>query len=745
MRLALVASLLLASNAASAQPPTTDRLLITLDVPSDEAPGYLCVIGRDRACDPEAIDENDHIKDDQRCRTQDVSTLDLEKTATSTYRLAAPLPPDGPRRELRQALAWLTEQASSERCDQPHERCRPEIRFSPTFQRSPILGTVSRFLPWADGSRPAGAMTCGGTGGATGENRRVAFISLELSNGNDVSPYGVDEVKLVGTTASLTFLKQIPATTKTFVQVMGGDYAPSGSSSIGSDEHVIVKLQPRCSHYIAKLPGHRDPISRVELTAPSFRRPLVCTPKDANATSLDIEVPFTSTAEEKTLVVTYGTTEGVTGSNEARWVTSLPPVPLLLAVRHIQFRWQRPIGCLADTWSEATPAKERSWNASCPRVTVSDETVCDLLTPEEPSRGWIARREIPHCEYRCTFIEPQALPLPLRFDRIRSSVGAAGRNEAIYSWNDQLKYEGHELTSTVAPADRRVMLELADPNEWRDRRGDQVDSIRVVNDQGFDQLDLTRRDDPLVQRWSSQVKGLGASKTEHAPPKWTAMSTPGRTCSDRLRIAIFGTRFYDEQTFEVRNGRVVLGSPFTYRPRNLIYVLGGIGSEYRSLFRSAVPYADLGFGVQVDLKGPWSLNIEGNAQLTQVLYKGIEALENNPAGFERLSYLRAEFRIGPEWWVNRRRGVALLGGLAVGTPLDFANRNKVGSVSFSIPLELHIIVTLLPHKLWLVPGLGLRLGERHFDFETDFRGAPTPSVERDASGYIILRIRGRLG
>src|SRR5678815_1847063 len=86
-----------------------------------------------------------------------------------------------------------------------------------------------------------------------------------------------------------------------------------------------------------------------------------------------------------------------------------------------------------------------------------------------------------------------------------------------------------------------------------------------------------------------------------------SLATPGRTCSDRVRVAVIGTRPYDERSFEADRGRIHLGRVREFRPRAYGYVIGGAGVSAQ-FTRSALPVAssprflqptlDLGIGFQ---------------------------------------------------------------------------------------------------------------------------------------------------
>jgi hypothetical protein len=722
----------------------TRALVVSLDVPEERAPEWLCVIAKD-SC-----------RDESECLVSELQELDLQPLGGERYGFEdgepllvhvlrrvhllrkLPLEIDAALRALRRPV-WSAADNLCSREDQ--NGCRPEL----DLRQFKTTATPSY------SSRLSGRIVCGARPGAEsvfdaapgpGDHRirRVAFIGLTFSDPvKDTA--GVQQITFVGTTANVTFDRPLLQGTVTFAQVLGGDYAPSEASAIGSNERVLVRLRPRCSRFVAELPGHVDPIRAVSIRGESLD--LACKAPERASRTLALEVPYTSTRAEKKLTVELGCDRrergckrderaDVRGALEARWTEALPPVPLKLGVRSLQFDWKRPIGCLADRWDEATPADDRTWSRSCPRATLSDSIVCEVISTEPRGEARSA------CKYRCEIedkFDAPMFPIQVRFDRIREwnpgsrlrGKGTGRRTEIIYSWNDQLAFSGQTLISTVAPIDRRVMLKFDNRFEWKDSWGDQMDAIRVISGRSSDQFDLTGwgSDDPL--------------------PEWISLATPGRTCSDRVRVAVFGTRRYDEKTLEASSGRIVLERS-RFRPWFRGYVVGGGGAIYENIPRPDLPdrrgihpTLELGFGGQIDpepllrLAGSLSIDVEVSARLFYA--GGLDALGK----LDSVPYFQVEPRVGLEWWFTRRYGAAVFVGAGLGTAVLETDRQRGRSVRISLPAEVDLTIALWPRRTWLLLGLGLRYRE---DYAID---SDSPEFGFRTEPFATLKFRGLFG
>lgn len=752
----------------------TNAFVISLDVPEERAPEWLCVLTH-VAC-----------RTEKNCpETAELSLIEdvLEDHGGGRYGFrSGPAQPPGKAApgNIEAALRSLIRTPPAERvCSrEDYAACSPEIDLRQ-------FGWMTRARRSSTSPRFSGRIACGvrrdtqtsigdhvGTDleapGAEGSfaDKRVAFIALTFRDAFQ-DGLGIQGVKLVGTTATVLFENSLASSTAAVVQVVGGDYAASKASTFATSGNAIVKMTPRCNRFIAEVPAHVAPIESISLDSasleaaaareagrardtrhPSHADPLgrlrlhgpaqahrgaTCTPANTTSRAIAIELPVTPSGEEKLLTVSYATEPATT--SEVRWTDPVPPAPLKLGVRSIEFRWRRPVGCLAERWSEPMPViaetARSQWTRSCPQATLSATTICDVISRDPAENGG----ELDACEYHCQVedrLEPRTLPVAVTFDRIRPNP-TTQRPEIVYSWHDTLEYSGQELTSVVAPADRRVMLEFKDPSDWRDRDGDEIDAIEIVSGPSSNRLELRGRD-----------------KAEE-PPRWVSLPTAGRTCTDRVRVAVIGTRRYDDTSFEVKNGRVELARPYEYRPHLLFYGLIGSGALFRSLtsnvtskatsnVRSAT-FGDIGLGGQYDLGGPWSLDLELTGQLTHTF--GFDP--SGQSDVRAVSYLRFDARGALEWWHHRRFGAALGAGVGLGTPLAFADDRIVGDVQFSTLLEAQpLIFTMFPRRLWFLAGAGFRLLEQHVDRAMDSVGSPTSNLERDPQWYVFLRFRGAL-
>src|SRR5262249_9333469 len=149
---------------------------------------------------------------------------------------------------------------------------------------------------------------------------------------------------------------------------------------------------------------------------------------------------------------------------------------------------------------------------------LSDSTICSVSSPETAD----ATDQPEACEYHCEIdnkLDAPTLPISVSFDRIRVN-SIAHRSEIVYSWKDRIEYSGQELTSVVAPGDRRVMLDSPTPFAWKDRSGNKIDAIKFRDGESVSQISLS---------------GLGV---DQVPPPWVSLPTAGRSCTDGVRIAI---------------------------------------------------------------------------------------------------------------------------------------------------------------------------------------------------------------
>lgn len=734
----LAAAVLLCAGAAStSHAGPAGSLILSLDVPEERAPARLCVL-TSIVCGP------DSKPCDNTARLNSVAGFfDDRADRPSPFRAQGGSESLGIPLEIASALRSLAAVPPETRlCSGGgYGACAPEIdlREFHTLSASgqPVLPlTLHGQIVCGSQRRVQGAAHVPRDGSGEREPhaepaspQRVALLSLAF---HDSVPDGIDGLVLEGTVArvQLTHAKS----TRVTVQVIGGDYAISQASAFAADQIVNVRLRPRCGRFFAEVPAHRERITAVELERGKAHH--TCVPKDPMASIIPIELPFTSAGEDKLLTVRYAGD----ATSEVRWFESVPPTPLRLGARSLRFSWRRPVDCLADRWTRSTPGNQADdFTPVCPRATLSSAKPCQIVGVE-PSF------EDPKvCRYRCDIPEGEAavsLPIPVVFERVRSHADQPGRAgldhaepEVLYGWRDQIDDADQELTSVVPPADRRVMVEFPHPEQWQDRLGDEIDEIRVYSARSANRLDL-----------------LDLNHTE-TPPHWISLPSAGRTCGDRIRVAIVGTWRYEERTFDGAEGRIELIQPEQYRRRTLFYGLAGTGGLVRHLTSNAhsSAFLDLGFGLLIDPARRWPslrsllLDVEATGQIAHTFYEGIELSRQQPADFTAVPYLRFDLRVAVEWWWRRRVGLAVAGGFGLGTPLSSDDARAVGALRRSELFELHpVIFALLPTRLWFLAGGGVRIGEQHRDYRTDFLGSPTPDRERDPQWYLFLRFRTAL-
>jgi hypothetical protein len=320
------------------------------------------------------------------------------------------------------------------------------------------------------------------------------------------------------------------------------------------------------------------------------------------------------------------------------------------------------------------------------------------------------------------------MPITVRFERVRRqlvrpkppSTKLEFPETIVYSWQDQVLYSGQELRSSVPLADRRLLVEFKDPVAWRDVGGDTLDAVRLVVGNDSQQIEMSE-------------PGIAS-----IPPFWTAIPTPGRTCADRMRLAVFGSRVYREKTVEIENGRVLLERPEHYRAHNWPYFTVGAGIQWYDFPRFGQTYGELGFGVSINLQGfrKISFNGEGALSLSQTLYGPL----GQPNDLEPVTYFRAAARGSIEIWhkEGRHSFVGLGGGF--GVPLNPGDNSRAGFGSWSWLAEGGGVIRL-GRRFALVFTGGLRFHENRYEFESDFLGAPSAKKINSIQPYTSVRLR----
>lgn len=698
---AIVASLFVASwcHPAAAEP----ELSLKLEVHAPESPQFLCIVTAGPSCEQKAYD-GDTLSNEQYCRTRRLldfaSMLRIEHATEDSGFLPLGLTVFADNRASLQSRPILVAalhalaQPPSPKCEETHSACAPRI-------------DLHGFLDPYD--VPNGHIICGqDDASSTG---RVAILSLKFHE----KPIPVSGITLHGTNATLILEDKLDVKNPAFMQVVGGHYAASTQSVSGISDRVTIAIQSRCTRLVAELPPQLPkPIQSVVLTTGSqatdaaactneLTKPIKCV-SDEYGERMPIQIPRDAASRRTTLSVTTASSDGLDAAMfEASWTDELPS-KLRLAVRSLEFSWHRD--CLSGTWPEKTPAAQHEWSASCPRATIAEAGA--------PCR--LARDEANVCHYRCTAARgtpPFTLPVKVQFDRIRASTSidaeAASSDhpgeEVVYSWGDTIHVAGEHLHSFAAPNDRRLFLELTPPELWADHAGDAYDEVRTVLPNGTAQnVELTR-----------------TRSGERLP--WYEITAPNITCTDRVRIAIFGSHIYNEHTYSARGGRIVLSNPADHRSRLNLWLTTGLGAAEQRL---PSPKGD--FELTGLLGGHFeqymSLGAYEIGAIAQVTQTG--AVRVNAAGavstIDEIPFVRIDFIHGYEFWVTPNLHLGGVAGVGFGVPPFNNDQAVVGFGRPSFVAEVNARIRLARREgLWSEIAAGVRLGEAH-------RVLPDPGV-----------------
>jgi len=705
----------------------SQRLIVSLDVPADQAPEYLCIVSESRSCPDGSEDSNGDLIHEADCTTrelsdlQDIGSLPADLSAGDAS-IAAPQREVVLRRykdrseivrldsDLVGALRSVSRRSDST-CEEMHEGCTPKVRLS-AFSKS------GRIICGRDGSVIASAHT-----------GRVAIVALSYHEGESRS--GVQKVELHGTSATLLLQKELIPSNFAFAQVIGGDYAFSATTSIGTNERIIVTLHPRCTLVGVELPTRPlvAPLAQGTLHLDSWGAKgdsaiiAQCIP-NVHRTTLPFNVPYLDSLGTKRLTVTAGGDLDPIVL-EATWSGALPPTPLRLAHRRFEFVWRR--SCLAGEWPASEPgARDASWNVMCPRATVEGVSGCTVVDQAD-------NKSI--CKYRCEVadsVPAVLLPASVQFDRMRTQ---GGQVQILYSWHDTVSYSGQELQSFVLPPDRTVTLEFADPRSWQDRSGDTLDEIQVAAPDGsLSHVDLT------------------SQGSRELLPSWISISTPNITCSSRLRVAVLGASTYGEQSLAVAGGRIVLGHPHSLRPPWLPWLMLGGGilgvpSERSSALyvpKRSTPYATLGGAVERYLdRWPAAVEFRGLFHVSKSIFGAVKntSAQQGDLALGRVWYVRLDLGVNVVWWWSRQVHVGAGIGFGVGHPTSHDDVARVGATRVSFVTELIDLQARLSRGVWLDFAIGIRWAEEHNYFTTRFFDDPAPGEIRLNNWFFTTRVR----
>jgi hypothetical protein len=693
------------SHAAAPAHPTR-KLVATLDVPSADAPRYLCIVSDLAGCDraqardsPEScpypltsVLPADGIRKLDAAGNPQLVTFD-EPPADAT-------PPDI-------AAAWRQlARAADPSCTANNDACRPELELpGRMFARSTIPPRI----------------LCSNNN-ASGRDGNVAFLYMYFSHSSIDS--GISQIELQGTNATVTFYSDINAHDYVYAEVIGGAYTPSPRTLIGTQERLLVPLHPRCELYVAELPPHAgltQPTATIRST--DGRPPASCTASGADASSLQIRVPYTDQPHLTTLRLTSGA-----AIFETSWTEPLPPKPFRLAVRSSELTWRRD--CMAGSWPSSDPPPPPSprleWNAQCPRATLAAAGVACELQPAPTTEPDV-------CSYRCAVpdtIAPVQLPTPIQLDRLRVHDGATGaRAETVYAWTDTLHYAGEELRSFVPLPERRVVVDL-DPGAWRDRKGDTIEEIRIL--------------------WPTGGTGV-IDAPNRVWSRWRAMPAPGITCTDQVRIAVWGSRAYEWRPFAVAGGQIALPPPSAFLCPTYhclaalhLWVWGGMGISAAQDSNLASPsrphfYGALGTTLEAYedvLLTPSTLELDVSADLGQRTFHNMRQSSTPTDDWYPQLNVLGRYVL----WHHPVRHYAVATGITIGFPL-FGDDNGRLATTLAYTFELGARFRLLHHSSsWFEVAAGL---ERRL-LESAVRGC---DCARSAAPqlYLTARYRFRLG
>ncbi|HEX3761326.1 MAG TPA: hypothetical protein VHW23_21670 [Kofleriaceae bacterium] len=688
---------------------------IMLDVPPAESPQFLCIVTERPSCESDAFDGS-KIINEQRCRTRELADLVKARSlridgnakegvfsapdasALATRLGGVELPPT-----LSAAMSKLA-QTPSPNCEEAHSGCMPRIDLHGYFDDDDALN---------------GRIICGRDD--TSSSGRVAILSLKFHE----TATGIHGITLHGTSLRMILDDSMDPRNVMFMQVIGGHYAPSTRSAIGAGNHAAIALQPRCTAFIAELPPRfPKPIKSVLLTVGSQptdtadctvtqTKPMTCTASD-HGDQLPIQIPFGESSRRTTLSVAAASNDGSDMATfETSWSDALPSRPLRLAVRSLEFSWHRD--CLSGTWPEKAPTAQQQWSASCPRATIAEAgEPCHLISDHDDI-----------CRYRCAaarYIPPFALPVAVQFDRIRSSVSDEGE-EVVYSWHDTIHTAGEHLHSFAAPADRRLFLELTSPELWVDRAGDAYDEVRTVFPNGTAQnVELTR------------------TKTGERSP-WYEITAPEIACTDRVRVAIFGSHVYNEHTYAARGGRIVLSNPKYSRSHVNLWVTGGLGVVEQRLPSPKGDFELAGLIGGHFEQYAWLGAFESGA-IAQVTQAGVVRTDASGAAtaIDEIPFARLDVRAGYEFWVVPNLHFGALAGVGIGVPIFNDDQSKVGFGRPSFLVEANSRIRLARHLgRWSEIAAGVRLGEAHRVTPTS-DAATAPHLIRPMQLYFTWRL-----
>lgn len=682
---------------AMARAASTHRLIVALDTGESPPPGYVCVIESDDACSDKKKCEMTPLKKlrYERANRPDRTYTNKQAEDTAAH-VHAPLQfstselcrsdtsdSDEAKASLCSAVASLTQRGTS---------C---LGCAPTLELPELL--------YDDKNAPIARLSCGRN---TAGGDRVAFIYLSFSQIDGAA--SIQNIELVGSVATLEFKEGFKETAYPIAQAIGGDYAPSSSSTFGTRERLQMSLHPRCSMVPLELPANvsanrlgkatsvtKDPVSTVTDSCPIV----------ANGETLFANVPYAAADAHVTLStpVTHfeqGTNRRVEDSVlQVSWSGSTPPTSLRMAMQKVNFTWST--SCMSSDWGQdALGRMAHGWSGSCPRATI-EGAKCELETASDATKV---------CQYGCTGgAVPLTFPLHVHFDRMHSA-------DIVFSWDDVVREFDQALMSFAPPESRRLVLTL-DPNAWKA--------------QDVEQLEVVLPD------------GVGRRVDLKSP--WSAIATPGLDCTDTVRVRIHGPHVYEDQPFDVTTGTVPLKSPAVYRNKHHVAALAGlnVAVPFNAEQQGADAHLRFGTTATVGLVGE-RYRPSGNALEVEVTSNTgrstfPERINSTTASLTEVWYERWQAQATYEnWWSHRFHFGGSLGG-GLGLPLLDSDDDRFGALRFYTTAQANVRFGV--GAQWLEFIVGIRLLEHRTFYAPDAAGTLNAEQRMITTFYSGARYR----
>jgi hypothetical protein len=446
------------------------QLTVSLNVPDEAVPEYVCFISNQRskcggvgpACMSAALGTaEESIAGALPVMDSMGDTLVLNNTN------ARKLDPPAKKELLGDTTLALSALA----------RDRPSFCPAPTSLCAPSLRLPSRGNYF---------VRCDRNGIPTNSDR-VVFISIDFhpaTAGADIRT-----VSATGKLATLTFRKDV-STKYSSARVVGGDYAFSNEGQLGFSERVQVDLIPNCHHRSVELPPDMWKKTSVTLTlSAGARTHATCRLVDEEAL-MDLAVPYDASPQRKRIRFEAGRT-----TMETSWTDSVPPPVLNAGYRTVSFAWKK--NCVVTT---------------CPEVALAHTAARCPLSDHDDSR----------CYYQCSAPEDRLIQLPLDLNFSRRTSDDL---RVLYDWPATLRAVDEELDEFVSPSERQLLIRFADPDAWRGAWGNRIDAVEVsTSATNTQRIEMT--DGPAHDTFLIAAPGLSCGTTVRVGVEGTHLYPP---------------------------------------------------------------------------------------------------------------------------------------------------------------------------------------------------------------------------